>query len=307
LLEPALDTRGPSPEPGLREQIDRTVETARRLFEAHKALLIAELEPIKANIAAVSAAAALAVGAALFAVMLISIATTLFLGEAIFGSMGWGIVHGTLTAVMVIVGAASFIVRDDRGLMGRALAIGLLVGVAVGLILGFQLPYQGWVAVTDALNLGVAEEVRLPLVAIGLSVIVGAIVGTIVGLRAARSSRPAAPASPPTSTTPPTGTTPPIGTGPSSGGSPVANGLVAGVFGGIAFGVFTVIPYGPDVAAALGVVAGQLTFVAVLGIDLATRPIDEADFRARFLPEQSIAAAQQTLEWLQEQTPGGGE
>ena len=87
----------------MREQLGRVRAAARLLVEAHLALLRAELAVIGDQIKQIAAYVGGIVVLALYAVSLLAIGGTLFLGEWIFGSIGWGVLHGVLLAAGVIV------------------------------------------------------------------------------------------------------------------------------------------------------------------------------------------------------------
>ena len=89
----------PPPPPGFREQIGATRDAAKRLVDAHVELGKAEFEEIGGEIKRVAALAGIAVGAAIFAGLLLAIGLPLFLGEWIFGSIGWGLLLGVLFLV----------------------------------------------------------------------------------------------------------------------------------------------------------------------------------------------------------------
>ena len=93
----------PSPEPGasrpapkgLREQLSATIAAAVRIGRAHVALAQAEFGQILAEGKRVGILAGIAFGLLLFAGLLLPIGLTLFVGEWLFGSIGWGVLLGT--------------------------------------------------------------------------------------------------------------------------------------------------------------------------------------------------------------------
>jgi hypothetical protein len=260
--------------PGLREQILLTRDAVRRAIDAHVALAKAELEPIVENVKAAAIQASVAIGAALFAALLVSIGTPLFFGEWLFGSMGWGILHGLLFSIAVIAGCVSLILVADPRAIGRDVAIAVFVGVVLSVVFGLSLTNQGWQALTDQLNLGLPVEWRLLGVAAGVSAIVGAILGAIVGAWR-------------------------------GGGRSLLDGLVFGTFLGLLVGVFTAIAFGWQTGIAVGISAAFVTFAALVFGGLARTGVDEEALKARFYPEQTIVTTKETLEWLQEQAPMG--
>ena len=129
---------GPAPEgdtgsaaPGLGEQLSRTRSALLGLVAAHIDLAKAELGEIAGRVKIAAAMAGIAVGFAILAAMLIFVGGILFLGELLFGSIGWGVLDGTLlligTAAILILG----VVDLSRGRAAAAFAVALGVGLVV--------------------------------------------------------------------------------------------------------------------------------------------------------------------------------
>jgi hypothetical protein len=119
---PCRTSAGPEPAPGLREQIGATRDSAKRLVDAHVELARAEFEEIGDAAKRASIYVGIAIGTAIFAVLLLGVGLPLFLGEWIFGSIGWGILLGLL-----ILGAAARV----RTLLALEPAIDAHVGAVV--------------------------------------------------------------------------------------------------------------------------------------------------------------------------------
>ena len=97
------DATGPAPE--LREQFGATRAAAIGLVKAHLELARAEFADILDEIKLVAILVGLAF-VALFAVsLLLPIGLSLFIGETLFGSLGWGVLHGTLLLLGVAMAA----------------------------------------------------------------------------------------------------------------------------------------------------------------------------------------------------------
>ena len=93
----------------------------------------------------IAAAAALVVG------LLVIVGLPLFLGDALFGSMGWGILLGVLLLAAVAMAAAILAMRPAVGAsVGRPFLLALVVGVVVGVVLGLDLTNRAWTALADA-------------------------------------------------------------------------------------------------------------------------------------------------------------
>ena len=88
--------------PGVRAQLGATIEAGRRLFRAHVELAKTELGEIVGEVKRMVALGALALGALLMVALLLTIGGLLFLGEWLFGSIGWGVLLGTLLLLDVV-------------------------------------------------------------------------------------------------------------------------------------------------------------------------------------------------------------
>src|SRR6187397_1750269 len=118
--------RGPRTKPpGLTEQLKATRDAAMALVMAHVDLAKAEAGQIAGEVGRVAAVGALAIALVIFAVFLVVIGTSLWLGEWLLGSMGWGVLHGFLLFVSVALAA----VLIALGVSGRRVGGGLLVSI----------------------------------------------------------------------------------------------------------------------------------------------------------------------------------
>jgi hypothetical protein len=151
------NSRAEEPPASLGEQLGRTRRALFGLIGSHIALAKAEFSEIAGEIKRVAAL----VGAALFLLLLTAILLfvggLLFAGDAVFGSMGWGVLLGSellvaMAAIMILA-----ILEVGWGRTGAALAVALGVGLVVGGILAADwaaisrdnsgLPGQPWVAI----------------------------------------------------------------------------------------------------------------------------------------------------------------
>ena len=220
-----------------------------------------------------------------------------------------------------------------------ALAIWAIVGALVGLGIGYRLHQVGGsVAFLILLGVGIAAGAGLatrvlPDVGNGLVVIVwavtGALVGILVALSAMRAERPLVRV----------GWVAGLLVGGAIVGAistvliatwigTVAGVLVAAIAIGIAvatavhgrdgalatlgslvaamaFGAFTAITFIPQVGAGIGITAGYIIWMALMGMDIARTGIDVEALKARFYPGQTIDTSKETLEWLQKRMPPG--
>ena len=81
-----------------------------RLLQAHIALLRAEIDEILGEVKVLATQAGIALGIALMTGVLVWVGGFLFLGEWLFGSIGWGLAHGCCFGIGLIVALALAIV-----------------------------------------------------------------------------------------------------------------------------------------------------------------------------------------------------
>ena len=268
----------PPPKPpkpaGLREQAQRTIAAARGLVAAHIVLAKAELAVILEDVKQVAIQVGIAIALVLYVALLVSVGTALFLGEWIFGSMGWGILHGTLfclaTAFILVLGA----LRISRRYLAGTFLLALVIGIAVGTVLGLALPNAAYAAIGESAIPTVDPAIRPLLVGLTLWGTVFAFVGLVAGARAG-------------------------GVGGALGG------FVAGAVVGVLFGAFTAISFSLQVGIALGVTATLIAWPILGG--LALRGYDWEALKLRFMPSASIAAAEESMAWAKARLPGSKE
>lgn len=262
--------------PGLRDQILLTRDSARRLYEAHVALAKAELQPIIENVKGVLAAAGLALAFALFAAILGTVGTTLFLGEWLFGSMGWGVIHGLALSVAIIAAAVELILLAEDARIARHVVVALVIGILLGIVFLLNLTHDAWSTLASSLDLSqVQERWQVPVVAIVVSAVALAVVGALIGAWKGRSF------------------------------GAFLGGLLVGALIGVAVGAFTAVDFSVEVAVALGILAAYIAFSVATFVGIARHGVDPDVLKSRFVPEQTIASTKETIEWLQAQAPGG--
>ena len=127
--DPVSDPSARSTPPGLGEQFGRTRSALLGLISAHLKLARAELSEIASDIKRAAALGGIALLLLFLAGMLVMIGGGLFLGEALFHSIGWGVLLGG----ELLIGAAVLLVLAivDLG-WGRAVSA-FLIAVGVGL------------------------------------------------------------------------------------------------------------------------------------------------------------------------------
>jgi hypothetical protein len=242
---------------------------------AHVDLAKAEAQAIAGEVGRVAALGALAIALVIFAVFLLVIGVSLGLGEWVLGSMGWGVVLGVLAFLSIAMAAVLLAVGIVPGRIVRALAGGVVVAVIVGIGLGLNLPNQAFAAIGDATALPVDPGIRPLVVGMLLGGLVGLIAGIVVALRMDGAR----------------------------GGRFVA--LAGLTVLGVALGAFTAITFGPQVGAGIGVTVGYITWMVLMGVDVARTGVDLEALKNRFYPVQTIDTSKETLEWLQKRMPPG--
>jgi hypothetical protein len=240
-------------------------------IRAHIALARAEADEIKGEVARAAALGGLAVALLILLAFLLPIGLILFTGEWIFGSIGWGVLHGA----EFLVALALLLVLVALRVPGLAvdLVLAIVIGIIVGAVLGANLPNELWRRIGESVNLG--DPAWRPL-AVGTLVMAG--LGAIVGLFA----------------------------GAGAGGLGAAiGGLVAGALAGALLGAFSAITFGWRVGAAVGVAVALLAWIALMGARVARQGIDTEALKARFWPQTTIETTRETLEWARERMPVG--
>jgi hypothetical protein len=216
----------------------------------------------------------MALGVLIFVALLAGIGTILFIGEALFGSIGWGVLHGTLFLTGIAIVLVLTALRFPSGPLMRGLGIGAVIGIIVGVVFGLNLTNRAWTALGDAVAGPVSADIRPLVVAALVLGIVGAVIGLLLGAR-------------------------------SGGGRGAIAGLVVGLLLGALLGAITAIALGPRVGAAIGVTVALIIWLALMGREVAARGIDMDDLKQRYWPRDTIDTTKETIEWVREQAPRG--
>lgn len=188
----------PGEAPGLGEQFGRTRAALLGLIRAHIDLARAEFSEIGGQIKRAAALGGAALLLLFLAGMLVVIGLLLFLGEAIFGSIGWGLLDGSELLVGVAALLAMAIVDLSPSRAFRALIVGVGVGLVVAGVLGFDwtwLDHRYLATVPPFLVAAVACALLIGLLSLVLSspfgraaasagFVAGAVVGAMLGLLA---------------------------------------------------------------------------------------------------------------------------
>ncbi len=276
---PDPDPARPSPDPepevrGLFAQLRATRDAAIAMVRAHINLAKAEMREIGGEIGRAVGLALVALGCLTLMLLLLFVGGILFLGEWIFGSIGWGLLLGCEALLVIAASALLAAVRAD-GAKRAAITAGI-TGLVLAVVFGASLTNLLWMAVGAALLPGVEAGVR-PLVIGSLIVaVIGAVAGLVAGAKFAPFGRA------------------------KSGAAGVAIGLAAGAV----LGAFTATAFGPRVGIALALAVMLLVFAATWGALARTR-IDIDELKKRFIPQATIDTTRETIEWAKTQNPLG--
>jgi hypothetical protein len=332
--------RPPDP-PGLREQIGSTRDSAKRLLDAHVELAKAEFEEIGDAIKRAAVLGGVAIGALLVAALLLTVGLPLFLGEWLFGSIGWGVLLGLLLLVAIAMTAGLAAIGIEASRLGRSILIGVAAAIVVALVLGANLTNLAWSALGDRLLPTVGAESR-PLVTalVTAPVVLGVVIGLVMLVRSLGRERLRGSAS--------VGAR--IGAGfpaavyvgwlvafayayssgalmpdwrifvAAAGGLVVAEivfvvvgmwgpgldlvkGLSIGAVLGVVLAFLTGFAFGGRAGAAVGVAVGLIVWPALMGADAYAGGVDTDALKKRFIPQRTMDTAKETIEWARARMP----
>ena len=265
---------GGSAAAGLRAQIGATRAALGRLLASHINLARAEFGEIMAEVKRLATGFGIAFAVLLFAGLLLSVGGPLFVGEWLFGSMGWGLLHGLELCIAIAVVAILGVLAATRSQVIRTFVLALILGIVVGIAFGLDLANQGWSRLGDSSFPGLEPGIRPLLVAEGVSAAVLAVLGLLLGARSG-------------------------GVGGAFGGA-----FIGAILGAV-LGSFTAISWGPRPGAAAGVAVGLAAWPAALGWSVYRHGVDLEALKARLYPQQTIETTRETIEWVRKQTPLG--
>jgi hypothetical protein len=269
--KPAGRRPDPDQPPGLRAQLGATFAAGKRLFRAHVDLAKAELSEIVDEVKRMVALIGAAIGILVLAALLFGIGLFLFLGEWLFGSIGWGVLLGTLLLVDVAIVAFLLALDVTGARLGSAFAVAAVAGVVVGVVFAFDLTHRGWTTLGDAMAAGYDPSTRTVLLAIGASAAIGAILGLLNRMAGGV-------------------------------GDAVAGVLVGAVIGAIV-GLLTVVSVPPTVGAALGVLVLLVVGPIMAARDLMRTGVDGEAIMKKFTPDETIGLTKETIEWVRARMP----
>jgi hypothetical protein len=252
---------------GLGEQIGATKASFGRLWRAHVNLLKTELNEIVGQLKLIATQAGILLGIALMTSTLLYVGGWLFLGEWLFGSIGWGLAHGLLFGIALIV-ILAFAILGARGRTAVvSFFVALLVIVGVALLCGSNVAYNAASSIAASLGSPLNSP---PLVALLAGALFGAILFSLMFARIA-------------------------------GRGGFIGGLLLGAILGMPVGwLIGGAPWTWPPAVGFAMVIGLIAW-PVLHAVIAWPGLDPGERFKKLYPQQSIDAAQETKAWLQEQ------
>ncbi|HEX7472517.1 MAG TPA: hypothetical protein VF323_05515 [Candidatus Limnocylindrales bacterium] len=172
-----------------------------------------------------------------------------------------------LTAIVVALGVSGSSV-------GRAIVVSVGVGIVLAVVLGLALTNEAWTRLGASVLPNVEAGFRPLAAAMIFSAAVLAILGLLLGLRAA-------------------------------GGAGAIGGLFGGAIAGVALGALSAIRFGSGPGVALGIAVASIVWIALVARALMRFGVDGDALKARFWPSQTIDTTKETIEWVRERTPLG--
>ena len=243
------------------------------LARAHLDLLRAELDGILAEIKVIAALAGVILAMAFFVSLLLAIGGTLFLGEWLFGSIGWGVALGALGSIALIVAAAMGLVGAPRRVVVTPLGWGVALGVVVAVVLGANLARRAAEQVGTQLRSGALPHLDPAWAPAVVGIVALAIVLGVIGL---------------------------IALGRVGGPGGAVAGLVLGVIAGALIGWgWAGLTFSWHGAVAIGIAVGLLAWIALMPAWMLRAGIDPSARFRRLWPKESYETAMQTKEWLE--------
>lgn len=268
---PAAPRVPPGDPPGLRAQLGATFAAGKRLLTAHIDLAKAEMADIAGAVGRMVALLAGAFVLVLFAATLLAIGGLLFLGEWLFGSIGWGVLLGTVLLIDIALVAVLLALDVKGGRIGASFLISVVVGGVVGVVMGLDLTHRGWTSLGDQVAAQFDPNTRAVLLAAGGSAAVLGLLGFATGVR--------------------------------HGFRHALGRLLIWAIIGAVVGLLTVVSIPPTVGAALGVLFALIAWPILAGRDLARSGVDGEALKKKFTPEETINLTKETIEWVRARTP----
>ena len=244
------------------------------MVDAHIALARAEFEEIGDAVKRVAALGGLAAGILVFLGFFFPIGLLLFLGEWLFGSIGWGVLLYTELGVAVALTAVVVALGVPGSKIGPPILVSVLVGVVLAIMLGLALTNEGWTRLGESVFPNVEGGFRPLGTAMAFSAAVVGVIGLLLGVR-------------------------------SGGIGGAIGGLIAGALFGVVLGALSAIRFGPGPGVALGIAVAAIVWIVLVARALMQVGVDGDALKARFWPSLTIDTTKETIEWVRERTPLG--
>lgn len=202
--------------------------------------------------------------------LLIAIGTFLFLGEWLFGSMAWGILHGTMFLVLLCVPIGVNLAGGSASATVRGVMTGLAVTLLLWIVFASNVLRDAAVRAGDSLEASIGLEPAL------LPTLVGLVAGAVVlGLMLAI-----------------------VGSRRAMGVRLGISGLALGAIVGALLGSVTFDTKG---ALAVSLTIGLLTSIVVILLVAVRQGFDPERRYERLVPRESIAMAEESKKFLMRQ------
>ena len=274
-MSPGANPPAGRPDPGepvgLRAQLGATFGAGKRLLRAHVDLGKAELADIVDEVKRMVALIGAAIGILVVAGFLFLIGGVLFLGEWLFGSIGWGALLGFLLLADVALVLVLLALDVKAGRVGSAFVIAAVAGIAVGVVLALNLTNRGWTALGDQVAAAYNPDTRTVLLALGISAAVLGVLGFLVQIR--------------------------------NGVGAAIGGLIAGAVVGAIIGGLTVIAVPAQAGAAMGVLVALIAWPILAARDVMRTGVDGEALAKKFTPDATIGLTKETIEWVRARMP----
>ena len=257
--------------PGLRSQLGATFAAGKRLLNAHVDLAKAELADIVDEVKRMVALIGAAIGILVVAAFLFLIGGVLFLGEWLFGSIGWGVLLGFLLLADIALVLVLLALDVKAGRVGSSFLLAAVAGIVAGVVLALNITNRGWTALGDQVAAAYSPDTRTVLLALGISAAVLGVLGFLVQIR--------------------------------NGLGAAIVGLIAGAVIGALIGGLTVIEFPAQVGAAIGVLVTLIVWPILAGRDVLRTGVDGEALAKKFTPDATIGLTKETIEWVRARMP----
>ena len=267
----------PTPDRGVRWELGAAWQSGRRMFRAHLDLAKAEIGLITDRAKVALAFVGMALALVVFAALVATVGTPLFIGEWLFGSIGWGVLHAVLFGVAVAVACVMLALELTPRHVALTLAGAAVIGSLVGGIFLLNLPHAAWAWVGDQVDVGTTIDIDPGYRPLVVAAFFGALVGAIVGMLAfAWQSRSF---------------------------SGAIGGLFVGAIALAAFCAFTAITFSVQCAVGIGIAVTLAVWPVLVSRPVWNGTYDWDGLASKYWPGLTIEVAQDTLEEVRLRLP----